>query len=60
VLKDLPGKSEVVLAHGISKLQAKLYKGILTKDLGRFCSKKYDVYIYSTESNYKYSLQISF
>ncbi|XP_053383751.1 chromodomain-helicase-DNA-binding protein 1-like [Mercenaria mercenaria] len=34
VLKDLPNKSEVVLTHGISKLQAKLYKGILVKDTG--------------------------
>lgn len=32
MLKDLPDKTEVVLTHGISKLQAKLYKGILLKD----------------------------
>lgn len=34
VLKDLPKKTEVILYHGISKLQKKLYKAILTKDLG--------------------------
>ncbi|WAR03360.1 CHD1L-like protein [Mya arenaria] len=34
VLKDLPHKSEIVLTHGISNLQAKLYKGILMKDTG--------------------------
>ncbi|OWF36362.1 Chromodomain-helicase-DNA-binding protein 1-like [Mizuhopecten yessoensis] len=36
VLKDLPKKSEVVLYHGISKLQKKVYKAILTKDLSVF------------------------
>lgn len=36
VLKDLPEKSEVILTHGISKLQAKLYKGILMKDVDVF------------------------
>ncbi|KAL4225128.1 Chromodomain-helicase-DNA-binding protein 1-like [Mactra antiquata] len=36
VLKDLPEKTEVVLTHGISKLQAKLYKGILVKDTDVF------------------------
>ncbi|KAH3882424.1 hypothetical protein DPMN_006363 [Dreissena polymorpha] len=36
VLKDLPNKSQVVLTHGISKLQVKLYKAILTKDVGVF------------------------
>lgn len=36
VLKDLPKKSEVVLYHGVSKLQKKLYKAILTKDLSVF------------------------
>ncbi|XP_060086323.1 chromodomain-helicase-DNA-binding protein 1-like [Ylistrum balloti] len=39
VLKDLPKKSEVVLYHGISKLQKKLYKAILTKDLAVFETK---------------------
>ena len=34
VLKDLPEKSEVILTHGISKLQVKLYKAILMKDMG--------------------------
>ena len=34
VLKDLPEKSDVVLYHGLSKLQKKLYKAILTKDIG--------------------------
>ncbi|XP_033752107.1 chromodomain-helicase-DNA-binding protein 1-like [Pecten maximus] len=36
VLKDLPKKTEVVLYHGVSKLQKKLYKAILTKDLTVF------------------------
>ena len=34
VLKDLPEKSDVVLYHGLSKLQKKLYKAILMKDIG--------------------------
>ena len=34
VLKDLPEKSDVILYHGLSKLQKKLYKAILTKDIG--------------------------
>lgn len=34
VLKDLPERSDVVLYHGLSALQKKLYKAILTKDLG--------------------------
>lgn len=36
VLKDIPVKTEVVLSHGISKLQARIYKGILMKDLDVF------------------------
>ncbi|XP_046553776.1 chromodomain-helicase-DNA-binding protein 1-like [Haliotis rubra] len=32
VLSDLPNKMEVVLYHGVSSLQKKLYKGILTRD----------------------------
>ncbi len=36
VLKDLPDKSEVILYHGLTCLQKKLYKAILTKDLGKF------------------------
>lgn len=35
VIKDLPVKTEVMLYHGLSKLQKKCYKGILQKDLGR-------------------------
>jgi len=35
VLKDLPKKSEIVMFHGISKLQKKLYKAILTKDISK-------------------------
>ena len=35
VVKDLPKKSEVILYHGLSALQKKFYKAILTKDLGR-------------------------
>ncbi|XP_041366763.1 chromodomain-helicase-DNA-binding protein 1-like [Gigantopelta aegis] len=38
VLKDLPEKAEVILYHGLSKLQKKLYKAILTKDLDVFDS----------------------
>ena len=34
VLKDLPEKSDVILYHGLGKLQKKLYKAILTKDIG--------------------------
>ena len=33
-MKDLPTKSEVILYHGMSALQKKYYKAILTKDLG--------------------------
>ncbi|XP_022305018.2 chromodomain-helicase-DNA-binding protein 1-like isoform X2 [Crassostrea virginica] len=36
VLKDLPKKSEIVMYHGISKVQKKLYKAILTKDISIF------------------------
>ncbi|XP_048779717.2 chromodomain-helicase-DNA-binding protein 1-like isoform X1 [Ostrea edulis] len=36
VLKDLPKKSEIVMYHGISKVQKKLYKAILTKDISVF------------------------
>ncbi|KAL5006528.1 hypothetical protein ScPMuIL_015334 [Solemya velum] len=36
VLKDLPEKSEIVLYHGLSALQKKLYRAILTKDLEVF------------------------
>ena len=39
VLKDLPQKSEVILTHGISKLQAKMYKAILMKDVGEYLIK---------------------
>ncbi|XP_048241979.1 chromodomain-helicase-DNA-binding protein 1-like isoform X1 [Haliotis rufescens] len=38
VLADLPNKTEVVLYHGLSGLQKKLYKGILTRDLEAFNS----------------------
>ena len=34
VVLDLPQRSEVVLYHGMSALQKKYYKAILTKDLG--------------------------
>ncbi|XP_013389093.1 chromodomain-helicase-DNA-binding protein 1-like [Lingula anatina] len=36
VLKDLPKKSEVVLYHGLTALQKKYYKAILTKDTEAF------------------------
>ena len=36
VVKDLPVKTEVILYHGLSELQKKYYKAILTKDLGEF------------------------
>ncbi|XP_064649880.1 chromodomain-helicase-DNA-binding protein 1-like [Lineus longissimus] len=36
VVKDLPFKSEVLLYHGLSDLQKKYYKAILTKDLEAF------------------------
>lgn len=36
VLKDLPKKSEVILFHGLSTVQKKIYKAILTKDLSIF------------------------
>ena len=35
VLKDLPKKTEIVMYHGISQVQKKLYKAILTKDISR-------------------------
>ena len=35
VVKDLPKKTEVVLYHGMSALQKKYYKAILTKDIGK-------------------------
>ena len=40
VLADLPEKTSVVLYHGLSQLQKKLYKAILTKDIGVF-EKRY-------------------
>jgi hypothetical protein len=36
VVKDLPVKSEVILYHGLSDVQKKYYKAILTKDLGKY------------------------
>ncbi|KAI0219754.1 Chromodomain-helicase-DNA-binding protein 1-like [Lamellibrachia satsuma] len=36
VVKDLPTKSEVVLYHGMSAVQKKYYKAILTKDVDAF------------------------
>lgn len=36
VLLDLPEKSEVILYTGLSALQKKYYKAILTKDLGMY------------------------
>ncbi|GFR78435.1 chromodomain-helicase-DNA-binding protein 1-like [Elysia marginata] len=36
VLKDLPEKRDIVLYHGLSAVQKKLYKAILTKDLDVF------------------------
>lgn len=39
VLEDLPKKSEVVLYHGLSSLQKKYYKAILTKDFEAFTSE---------------------
>ncbi|KAK3804046.1 hypothetical protein RRG08_003214 [Elysia crispata] len=36
VLKDLPEKKDIVLYHGLSAVQKKLYKAILTKDLDVF------------------------
>ncbi|BFZ16162.1 hypothetical protein BsWGS_19201 [Bradybaena similaris] len=36
VLLDLPEKKDVILYHGLSALQKKLYKAILTKDLEIF------------------------
>ena len=38
MLRDLPQKSEVILFHGLTGLQKKLYKAILMKDLGRSSS----------------------
>ena len=34
VVKDLPNRVEVVLYHGLTKLQKKYYKALLTKDIG--------------------------
>lgn len=39
VLKDLPKKSDLVMYHGISKVQKKLYKAILTKDISKAVCK---------------------
>ena len=39
VVTDLPSKSEVVLYHGLSALQKKFYKAILTKDFGWYLSR---------------------
>ncbi|KAK0060448.1 chromodomain-helicase-DNA-binding protein 1-like isoform X1 [Biomphalaria pfeifferi] len=36
VLPDLPEKSDIVLYHGLSSLQKKLYKAILVKDIDVF------------------------
>ncbi|XP_072179919.1 chromodomain-helicase-DNA-binding protein 1-like [Diadema setosum] len=36
VVLDLPKKSEVILFHGLTALQKKLYKAILTKDYAAF------------------------
>lgn len=36
VVKDLPKKSEIVLYHGMSALQKKYYKAILTKDISKY------------------------
>ena len=36
VVTDIPSKTEVVLYHGLSALQKKFYKAILTKDLGMY------------------------
>ncbi|XP_059177653.1 chromodomain-helicase-DNA-binding protein 1-like [Physella acuta] len=36
VLPDLPEKNDIVLYHGLSPIQKKLYKAILTKDLSVF------------------------
>ncbi|XP_065055431.1 chromodomain-helicase-DNA-binding protein 1-like [Rhopilema esculentum] len=38
VMKELPKKSEVILYSGISSIQKKLYKAILTKDYAAFRS----------------------
>ena len=35
VIKDLPKKTEIILYHGMSVLQKKYYKAILTKDTGK-------------------------
>ena len=35
VIKDLPRKAEVILFHGLSALQKKYYKAILSKDIGK-------------------------
>lgn len=39
VLKDLPKKSDLVMYHGISKVQKKLYKALLTKDISKATGK---------------------
>ncbi|KAG7276288.1 hypothetical protein CRUP_015611 [Coryphaenoides rupestris] len=40
VASDLPRKSELLLYHGLSTLQKKYYKAILTKDLDAFASEQ--------------------
>ena len=35
VLLDLPAKSEIILYTGLSAMQKKFYKAILTKDISR-------------------------
>ncbi|XP_031560226.1 chromodomain-helicase-DNA-binding protein 1-like [Actinia tenebrosa] len=39
VMSDLPQKSEVILYTGMTELQKKYYKAILTKDLGAFSNE---------------------
>lgn len=38
VALDLPKKTELLVYHGMSALQKKYYKALLTKDLGETCS----------------------
>ena len=38
VVTDIPSKTEVILYHGLSALQKRFYKAILTKDLGMYYS----------------------
>ena len=49
VVKDLPVKTEVILYTGLSGLQKKYYKAILTKDLSETftCSTTYFTYCLS-------------